>query len=196
MLSAAILAAGASSRMGAPKALLLHRDGRTFLAAACAALREAGLGPIYAVVAEPHRAQVEDAARACGATPLVNPAPERGQASSMGLALQAGASVIALVDQPDLDVAVVRALAAAFGREPLAAHLPLYRGERGHPVALPASLAAPLLQAAPGESAREVIARCVPVREHAFESQALPVDLDTPEELARWRAAAAGGAAR
>ncbi len=194
MLPAAILAAGASSRMGAPKALLQHRDGRTFLAAACAALREAGLGPVHVVVAEPHRAQIERAARACGAATLLNPAPERGQVSSMAIALGLGAPcvLVALVDQPELDLTVLRALAAAAAREPGAVHLPLFRGQRGHPVVLPISLAAPLRDARPGESAREVIARAgLLVREHPLDAPGILLDLDTPEELARWQAAEA-----
>src|SRR5258708_12716898 len=96
MLPAAILAAGASSRMGTPKALLEHDDGRTFLEAACAALREAGLGPVHVVVAEPHRAAVESAARACGAIPLVNPAPEPAQVSSISLPLGLAAPCLLL----------------------------------------------------------------------------------------------------
>ncbi len=190
MLPAAILAAGASSRMGSPKALLRHADGQTFLAAACAALREAGFGPVQVVVAEPHRAVVEQAARACGATTLLNPAPERGQASSMAIALGADAPcvLIALVDQPGLDLSVLRALAAAAEREPLAVHIPLFRGQRGHPVVLPTSLATLLREAGQDESAREVLARAgVVIREHALEAPGILLDVDTPEELLRWR---------
>jgi molybdenum cofactor cytidylyltransferase len=73
-------------------------------------------------------------------------------------------------------------------REPDAVHVPVFRGERGHPVVLPASLRAPLCAAAPGESPRAVIARAgVRVREHPLDAPGILVDLDTPEELQRWR---------
>lgn len=190
-LPAVILAAGASTRMGRPKALLDHGGGRSFLAAACAALREAGAAPIFAVVAAD---AIEQEARACSAIPVRNHAPERGQVSSVAIGLEAAAAfpaaLIALVDQPELPVEVARALLAAAEREPQAVHAPTFRGERGHPVALPTALAAALREARAGESARDVIARLrVPVREHPASARGILVDLDTPEELRRWEAA-------
>lgn len=67
-------------------------------------------------------------------------------------------------------------------------HLPTWRGERGHPVALPTSLAKALREAQQGEGAREVIARLgLRVREHPLEDPGVLVDVDTPEELRRYR---------
>lgn len=187
----AILAAGASTRMGAPKALLDHGDGRTFLAACCDALREGGAGPLFVVVAEPHRARVAEAASACGATCVVNPDPSRGQSSSMAVALEAMAQspigLVALVDQPDLTAPVVRTLIAAALREPSAVHVPVHGGVRGHPVALPTALLPALRALPPGHSAREVLERCG-IREHAVADEGILFDVDTPADLARWEA--------
>jgi CTP:molybdopterin cytidylyltransferase MocA len=189
-LPAVILAAGASARMGRPKALLDHGGGRSFLAAACAALREAGAAPIFAIVAAD---AIEQAARACGAIPVRNPAPQRGQVSSMAIALEAAsaspAALIALVDQPELPAEVARAMLAAAEREPQAVHVPTFRGERGHPAALPTALAAALREAAAGEGARDVIARLsVLVREHPVDACSILFDVDTPDDLRRWEA--------
>ena len=119
----------------------------------------------------------------------MNPAPERGQASSMALAvaLPAHCVLIALVDQPDLDPAVLRVLRDAASNEPHSAHVPVFRGERGHPIVLPTSLAPAFAAAQPGESARELIARSgVPVREHSLDAPGILCDLDTPDDFARW----------
>ena len=190
-LPAAILAAGASTRMGAPKALLDHGDGRTFLAACCDALRAGGAGPLFVVVGEPHGAAVAEAARAAGASCVVNPDPSRGQASSMALALEAmrpsPVGLVALVDQPALSAQVVRTLLAAAVLEPDAVHVPVHGGARGHPVAVPTALAGALRALPPDGTAREVLATR-PCREHEAGDAGILLDVDTKEELARWEA--------
>ena len=144
------------------------------------------------VVAAPHGALVERAARACGARVVWNPQPERGQISSLAVGLEAcgGAyALVALVDHPALEPDTVRALLAAAEREPGLLHLPAFRGERGHPLVVPASLAAALRGARAGEGARDVFARLgLAVREHPLDDAGVLLDLDTPDELRRWQA--------
>jgi molybdenum cofactor cytidylyltransferase len=199
--AAVILAAGASSRMGTPKALLTHPDGRTLLRALCETLAEARLAPLVVVLGH-HRALLERELQAiqtavCLPRPVTNPQPERGQVSSLacGLAALAGEApfaLVALVDQPGIPRPVLEALLAAAAREATALHVPVCRGVRGHPAIFPTSLAGALDAALPDESAREVIARVgVRVREHAVEDKAVLLDLDTPEDLAAWREGAA-----
>jgi molybdenum cofactor cytidylyltransferase len=188
MLPAVILAAGASSRMGQPKALIAWPDGRTLLRAVCEALRSAGAKPLHVVVAEPHGARVAHEAGACGAAAVWNARPQGGQVSSLrvGLAAAGGQALVALVDQPPPLLASLRALIEAALREPLLAHVPVVGGERGHPFVVPASFL-DLLRDSP--TARDALARA-PVREHELPDPGLLLDLDTPEDLLRHREAA------
>jgi molybdenum cofactor cytidylyltransferase len=185
MLQAVILAAGASSRMGRPKALLPHPHGGTLLRAVCEALRAAGAGPLYVVVAEPHGEQVAQEAQACGATAVWNARPQDGQASSLRAGLQAarGQALIALVDQPPPQAASLSALLAAAAREPLLAHVPAFHGESGHPFVVPASFAEVLRES---PTARDALQR-VQVRVLELPDPGLLLDLDTPEELQRFQ---------
>ncbi|MBU2575322.1 MAG: nucleotidyltransferase family protein [Elusimicrobia bacterium] len=103
MLSAVILAAGDSKRMGRPKALLEWR-GRGFLETVCAALRLAGVEERIAVLG---RASEEILAgwSPAGEKTAVNPRPEEGQLSSLRTGLEAAAQaseafMVCLVDQP------------------------------------------------------------------------------------------------
>lgn len=103
MLSAIILAAGESARMGRPKALLQWR-GRCFIEHVCAAVRAAGIEDRVVVLG---RASKEILA---GWTPVgekvaVNLKPENGQLSSLraGLGLASAYSeayLVCLADQP------------------------------------------------------------------------------------------------
>jgi molybdenum cofactor cytidylyltransferase len=194
-----VLAAGDSLRMGQPKALLAHADGRSFLRAACDALVGAGLSPVLAVLGRQHARLVRELPD--GASAILNPAPERGQVSSLALGLGAASAagcasaIVALVDQPDQPSAVLALLRAAAEREPGAVHAPTFRGEPGHPVAFPCSLAPQLAAAGPGEGASHVLERLgTSVRAHPVDSPGILRDLDTPEDLAAWRAEQAGRA--
>jgi len=187
-----VLAAGMSSRMGTPKALLQHRDGRTFLEVACAVLREAGADPVVVVLGF-HRQRLEERLPE-GTQAVVNPQPELGQVRSMAIGLRAARgegkefALVSLVDHPAVASRTVRALAEAAAGEPGCLHVPVWRGSRGHPVAVPTSLAEALFEAPPGEGARDVFARLqVEVREHPVEDPGILIDVDTPEQLERWR---------
>jgi len=187
-----VLAAGMSSRMGTPKALLEHRAGGTFLDAACAALRQAGVHPVIAVVGF-HRERIEERLPA-GTMAVVNPHPELGQVRSMAVGLRAARAegrefaLVSLIDHPAVATPTVRALAEAAAREPACIHVPVWRGEGGHSVAVPTSLAEALFEAQPGEGARDVFARLgFLVREHPVEDPGILIDVDTPEQLEQWR---------
>ena len=178
--------------MGSPKALLPDPSGRSFLDAACALLASAGVSPLFVVVGR-HRDQIEPALGG-RATLVLNPSPERGQVSSMALGLEAARSagrawaLVTLVDHPAVSGQSAALLAQAAAREPEAVHVPTFRGVRGHPVALPVSLAAALREAREGEGARDVIARSgLALREHPLDDAGVLVDVDTPEDLRRYR---------
>lgn len=194
-----VLAAGASRRMGTPKAALTL-GGRTFLAHVVAALHGGGVPDVVVVIGDDPGGAVAGAARACGVGWVRNPAPERGQLASLQVALEhvartvpaADAVLVALVDHPAVRAATVAALREAAAREPSAAILvAAHGGRRGHPVLFRRSVW-PELLAAPDEGGARTVVHADParVRVVAVDDPGVVMDVDTPEDLRRLRATA------
>jgi molybdenum cofactor cytidylyltransferase len=128
----------------------------------------------------------------------VNPLPESEQADSLRIALfavppQTQAVVVAPVDVPDVSGALVRAVIGAWrdSGAPLAA--PARAGRHGHPVLFSRALFGELMRVDLPEGARTVV-HAHAGRMAEVPVDALPADLDTPEEYRRWREGAwAGG---
>jgi molybdenum cofactor cytidylyltransferase len=187
-----VLAAGASRRMGTPKAGLRFA-GQTFLAHVITALENGGVGAI-AVVAGEAIAAVQAALPAGRASTLLrNPAPERGQLSSLKIALahvrqahpEAAAIVVALVDHPAVRASTVAALLAAAESDPTAAIvLPEHAARRGHPVLFGRTVWQELLDTSDDLGARAVV-RADPgrVRVVPVDDPGILVDVDTPDDL-------------
>ena len=145
-----VLAAGAGTRAGGPKALLRMPDGAPWLELATTAILEGGCARVIVVLG----------AQALAARPLV-PADERvttvvamewerGIAESLrtGLAAADGdAALVTLVDLPGLQSAVVERVLAASG--PL--RQATYGGRPGHPVYLAAQHWVPLAATLEGD---------------------------------------------
>ncbi|MBI4803038.1 MAG: nucleotidyltransferase family protein [Elusimicrobia bacterium] len=103
MLSAVILSAGESRRMGRPKALLEYR-GKFFIEAVRSALAVAGVDSVIAVLGR-HSEEIRKAWKPEGVVFTVNARPEEGQLSSFRIGLEAApknaeAFMVCLVDQP------------------------------------------------------------------------------------------------
>lgn len=134
-----VLAAGRSSRMGRPKALLPAGGGETFLSRIVRTLREGGVrdvvvvaggdGPlreIRAALASLVPEAPDAGAALSGASPdariVLNPDPSRGQLSSLLCGLEAvdqpdvSAMLLTLVDIPLVEPGTVRALLDAYSR--------------------------------------------------------------------------------
>jgi molybdenum cofactor cytidylyltransferase len=173
-----ILAAGASRRMGAPKALLDYR-GETFLDR---------LIRVVGTVAEPlvvlgYRAEVVQAGSTRPAKFVVNPDPRRGQLSSLQTALAAAPTdfegfLFVPVDCPAVAEETVRRLAAAYARRDPATLfvIPRYGQKRGHPVFAAPPIASEILALPPAAQARDVV--------HSHVPDTLYVDVDDPGILA------------
>ncbi|HEY7065956.1 MAG TPA: nucleotidyltransferase family protein [Chloroflexota bacterium] len=186
-----MLSAGQSRRMGFPKALL-PIAGHTFVEHVIAALTAAPIAAIYLVVgADAERIQREADVRL--AHVVVNEQWELGQLSSLQAGLRAlapdqyDAFIMALVDHPLIDPAVVGAVIAAFASSGRPIVVPVHEGRRGHPVLFAARLIPELLAAPLDQGARAV------VRAHADEVLEVPApapgilaDIDTPELYAEW----------
>jgi len=189
-IAAIVTAAGRSSRMGRPKALLDYR-GQSFVARIAGELLACGVRPVVVVGAAGDRELATAAARA-GARYAVNPDPDRGMLSSVLAGFEALAEdrLIAFllwpVDYPAVRRETVAAILEAYRRARCEIVVPVHAGHRGHPVLFDRTTFADL-RAAP----MEVGARAV-VRAHAagrveveVADPAIHDDIDTPEDLAR-----------
>jgi CTP:molybdopterin cytidylyltransferase MocA len=149
-----LLAAGAGSRMGMPKALVLDDDGTSWLRRSVAALRDGGCARVLVVLG----ARADDAQSLLDGTEVevvVSEGWEQGLATSLRTGLgslggQADAALVSLVDLPDVDAAVVRrVLAEATGPDVLARAT--YQGRPGHPVLLGRDHWRPVIETAAGD---------------------------------------------
>ena len=140
MITVVVLAAGASSRMGQPKALL-EENGVTYLAKITATARGAGATSV-AVVAGPPDGDKIKAKLPVGAGWVWNHDPSRGMITSVQIAIsglppRTLACMVWPVDVPNVESATVRAIMSAPAGKIV---VPRYKGKGGHPVRLPAKL--------------------------------------------------------
>jgi CTP:molybdopterin cytidylyltransferase MocA len=185
VIAGIILAAGASSRMGTPKALLDYR-GESFVGRLVRVLGKS-CNPVIVVLgynADALRQEVP-----ADALVVVNPDPSRGQLSSLQAALSAlpakaeGFAFIP-VDSPAVAEDTVASLARAFEqRSPSTLFvIPRQSGKRGHPVFAARPIAAELLALPPVSEAREVVHAHVDRTEYVdVEDSGIFADVDDPE---------------
>lgn len=180
MTTVFILAAGASSRMGRPKALLPLGAG-SFLSSIVETLEAAGFArPI--VVAGADAEAVAKEARRAGAEVIVNAEWERGRFTSVRAAARAAAGPLLLwpVDCPAVAAKTVVALARAAAEHPGRDAVPVHAGRGGHPVLLCAETAAAIAAAPDDGNLRDFLrARRLDV---PVPDPAVLDDLDTPAE--------------
>jgi molybdenum cofactor cytidylyltransferase len=157
--------------MGADKALLpwppvapgSAATGQTFLSAAIEAL--SSFNDMVIVVAGKNEANLSPVVYANGGFIVQNPAPERGQFSSLQVGLQEvlnrgrDAATVTLVDRPPVATATLAQLHAAFEMA-LArgqwAVVPEYGGKHGHPILVSREMIEEFLKAPPAATAREI----------------------------------------
>ena len=194
MTLAILLAAGAGRRMGEAKALL-DLGGRSALQRCLEALADGGCDE-RRVVLGPSGDEVLSELSGPRPDVVLNPHPERGQTSSLKLALARGTGrgelfVLHTVDHPLVTAADVRALLDAAAQRPAGKRivLPVVGGRRGHPALFEAGLAAEFLALGDDEPAHRVPRRDpARVLEVALANPWLVRDLDTPADLAAARA--------
>jgi molybdenum cofactor cytidylyltransferase len=200
-LCGVILAAGESSRMGRDKALLpwppvtpgtIASAGKTFLFSAVMALKPFTEAVI--VVAGKNEDNIAPVVYASGASLVRNPAPERGQFSSLQTGLEevlargCEAAMITLVDHPPPNAATLRKLCASFalarslGRWGVA---PENGGKHGHPLLAGRELIDAFLRAPSSSNAKTI--RDAQAQQIDYVSVADPfvtISVNTPEQYA------------
>jgi molybdenum cofactor cytidylyltransferase len=189
MTPAIVLAAGASTRMGRPKALL-DAGNRTFIRRILDTLREAGL-PEAVVVIRAGQDEIVAAVEASGfGRTVLNPRAEEGQLSSLIAGLDAidrpgvEAALVTLVDVPLIGPDAVRLVLARAAVSAAPVIRAVHQGRHGHPVIFTRSLFEALRRADPAVGAKAVV-RAVPIEDVETGDPGVVEDVDTPEEYAR-----------
>lgn len=161
MLTALILAAGESKRMGSPKALLLYHD-RTFLQHLLDITRHPRIGERRVVLGAGAPNIIERAGLDPAIT-VLNPDWKSGQLSSIQAGIRhlklapVDGVMLFLVDHPLITSALVDELIEAFYRSGKSIVLPTFNGRRGHPVIFSSKLFDELLTAPADTGARAVV---------------------------------------
>jgi molybdenum cofactor cytidylyltransferase len=163
-----VLAAGDSTRMGAPKALLLAPDGQPFVVRVCRAFTDAGVERVVVVTGVAHAAIAEAAAAAALPSTVAivrNPDPGRGQLSSLWTGMdelvspETEAMLMTLVDVPMVGAATVEAVVREWRRSRAPIVRPALGPVHGHPVLFDRALFDELRQAPLDGGAKTVVRR-------------------------------------
>jgi CTP:molybdopterin cytidylyltransferase MocA len=181
MICGILLAAGAGSRMGRPKASLIL-GGETLLSRGIQLLRDGGCEPVIVVLGA-------DLPDDVAAVVVTNPDWASGMASSLraGLAAAQGdAAVVALVDQPGITPQAIERLLAS--HRPGFASSASFEGELRTPVLFDATLWEEVAAAVTGDAGARFWLGRNPDRVIAIacDDVADPSDLDVPDDLTAW----------
>ncbi len=191
-VTAVLLAAGASARMGQTKQLLPWGD-TTMLGQVIANLQASAVNEIVVVTGH-DRDKTTAIAEKAGVKTVHNPDYEAGgmlsslQAAVNYLPTNRGAVLVALADQPLVEPGVINRLLEAYWQGSGQIIAPAYDGERGNPVLFDRHHFPELLALPWGEAPRTLLKRhtqavtLVPV-----DSAAVLLDLDTQQLYRRWR---------
>lgn len=187
MISAIVLAAGVSQRMGRPKLLLPLGDGLV-LERVVRTVTAADVDEVIVVVGH-WRVEMEQVLAGLPVHVAFNPDYAWGEMlSSVQVGLKAAsplatAALIALGDQPRVSVATMNRIATALRGGDDRICLPTFGGRRGHPIGLPRRFWPEVLALGRGSSLRDVIHRHQDaVVELSVPDDAILSDMDTPQE--------------
>ena len=187
MIAATILSAGASSRMGFPKALLAYHHG-TFLQSILDATAAAGIHRRIVVVG-PNPDKILEKHDLRDVTVVTTECFDAGPIGSIRAAVRevqahpVDGILVWPVDMPHVTIATVETLVDAFRESEAAIAVPMFEGRGGHPVIFGREVFDELLRAPDSEGARAVV-RADPSRvlRVAVPDSAVVEDLNTPSE--------------
>jgi molybdenum cofactor cytidylyltransferase len=204
VVPAIVLAAGESSRMGRPKALLRTPEGRPFVAAIVRAFAAAGVDDVVVVTGRDHD-RIAEALEADGAPvrPRLarNDDPSRGQLSSLWTGMDAAvtpgteALMVTLVDVPMIRPSTIVHVVEAWRRTGAPIVRPAIGARHGHPVLFDRALFGQLRRAPLDAGAKTVVrAHQAEVVNVAVDDEGCLVDVDTPADYEALRTSRPGRA--
>ena len=189
MISAVVLAAGLSTRMGVPK-MLIPVEGRPMLQKVLEVFRRTRVGEVVVVLGAESR-RILGEVGFLGERVVVIRGYRKGMSSSLRLGLaraspRADAVMIALGDQPFLSPSTVDRIIEAFLTRRPPVVVPVYDGVRGNPVLFARSVFPDVMKIEGDTGAKPVVAGYgdsvleVPVRDRG-----VLLDIDTPDDYRR-----------
>jgi molybdenum cofactor cytidylyltransferase len=192
MISALILAAGESKRMGQPK-MLLKWGQTTVLGHVIATFQQVGIQDVVVVVGGA-REQVEEIVNQHASRSVYNDEHANGE---MLLSLQRGieaqlpqtqATLIALGDQPQIQEGTVRLISEKFQSGKSRLIVPSFEMRRGHPWLVERSLWKEILAMRPQQSPRDFLNQHAQEIEYVqVQTSSILADIDTIEDYQRSR---------
>jgi len=186
-ISAIILAAGLSSRMGRPKPLLPLGDGTTILERNISLFQDRGIVGVWVVIGH-RREAVEPIAESCGASCVFNPDYRGDMFSSVVVGLTSlGPGVdgvfIQPVDIPLVRPSTIRRLLETHGRNSGGIIYPVHRGRRGHPPLIPGEWVKPIVAWRGPGGLRGALTSLDAEAVHVdVPDEGILLDVDTPED--------------
>lgn len=194
-ISAILLAAGMSSRMGRPK-LLLPWGKTTVLGQVVSTFTAAGLNEMV-VITGAAREQIEELvtglARRYPVRCIYNPEYERGEMLSsiqVGLTAvdsQAKAALIGLGDQPQVLEETVRGICDSFVKTNSSLVIPSFQNRRGHPWLVARSLWNDILSLPSTATPQQFLNAYTGCVDYVQAGPSILQDLDTPADYERLR---------
>ena len=187
MITAILLAAGSSSRMGRAK-LELDLAGRTVFERSLSALLDS---PVDRILVVQPAAGISGVPLTDRVQVVTNLHAEDGLASSIqaGMAALPGgtrALLVALADKPLLQAETVTMLIDRFHQEGLPIVYPTYRGTQGHPVLLSSELFSELVRLQGDSGAKALLSKFAErTLEVETDDEGVLLDIDTPEDYAK-----------
>ena len=160
MISAILLAAGESRRMGEFKQLLSY-GGKPFVACCTDNLLASRLDELIVVTGH-RQADVRRVLAERKVKIVFNADYKAGMSSSIQCGVQAAnensrALLIALADQPQISAPVINQVIEAYENERPLIAIPVYQDSRGHPIILDAKLKAEILGITPEVGLKQVV---------------------------------------
>jgi molybdenum cofactor cytidylyltransferase len=192
MISAILLAAGESKRMGGDFKPLLKWGTRTVIGACIDNLKRSRVDEIIVVLGF-RESEIRARLAGAGVQFAINREYSKGMLSSLktGLPLvspRCEGVLVALVDQPMVGPDVINPLVISFGDYEKRISIPTYEGKHGHPIIISRDFEEEIMKLddADPEGLKALI------NEHRHEIQEVPVessaileDIDSPEDYAR-----------
>lgn len=192
VISATILAAGESKRMGQPK-MLLKWGQTTVLGHVISTFQQAGIQDIVVVVGGA-REQVEEIVNQHRVRSVYNDEHANGemllslQRAIEAQSLQTRATLIALGDQPQIEEGTVRLISEKFHSGKSRLIVPSFEMRRGHPWLVARSLWTEILALRPQRSPRDFLKQHAQEIEYVqVQTSSILADIDTLEDYLRSR---------